>query len=79
MNCFVHYCLIVLFIITTIEIKNIRGAFKKKPPTTFVVVDNSYVDHIIIQCEFNRTSTDRFMKLIKHCLTSFSTWMVLLG
>ncbi|CAH8606198.1 unnamed protein product [Schistosoma margrebowiei] len=66
MNTFIQYCLIVLFIITTIEIKNIRGAFKKKPPTTFVVVDNS-------------TSTERFMKLVKHCFTSFSTWMVLLG
>ncbi|CAH8603303.1 unnamed protein product [Schistosoma bovis] len=66
MSTFVQYCLIVLFIITTIEIKNIRGAFKKKPPTTFVVVDNS-------------TSTERFWKLVKHCLTSFSTWMVLLG
>ncbi|CAI2732048.1 unnamed protein product [Schistosoma spindalis] len=66
MNTFVKYYLIVLFIITTIEIKNIRGAFRKKPPTSFVIVENL-------------TSTDRFMKLVRHCFTSFSTWMVLLG
>ncbi|CAH8641280.1 unnamed protein product [Schistosoma rodhaini] len=66
MNTIVKYYLIILFIITTIEIQNIRSAFKKRPPTSFLVMENL-------------TSTERFKKLFYHCFTSFSTWMVLLG
>ncbi|CAH8621840.1 unnamed protein product [Schistosoma rodhaini] len=66
MNTIVRYYLIILFIITTIEIQNIRSAFKKRPPASFVILENM-------------TSTDRFRKLLYHCFTSFSTWMVLLG
>ncbi|CAH8540773.1 unnamed protein product [Schistosoma turkestanicum] len=66
MNTSVQSFLIVLLIITTIEIQNVRSAFRKKPPSRFVVLENV-------------TATERFKKLVRHCLTSFSTWMVLIG
>ncbi|CAH8621855.1 unnamed protein product [Schistosoma rodhaini] len=45
MNTIVRYYLIILFIITTIEIQNIRSAFKKRPPASFVILENMYVSN----------------------------------
>ncbi|CAH8615916.1 unnamed protein product [Heterobilharzia americana] len=58
---------LIVFIITTIEIHKVKsGLGKGLPKREFMALKNESL-------------TERLQKLVTFCLTSFSSWMVLLG